>query len=493
MRLRCRILALLLTVVLVSSCAGRVYGQAQMLLPYHDRLFQATWVNPAARPTKRFSIGLPVLSSVEAGVVNNGFTLYGISSFEDTVLYINAPKLEKSLFRNNHIYGEFETDLLHFRMAWQEYYFWIGLRARAVVSILYNRDLVSLVTGGNKRFVGKPMQLSRMALDARIYQELTFGASRMEEDMAYGGRVSFLAGVAAAHSDISNFTLTVDDNSGDLFAHHLLAKGRLYTSSFPKDQDGYPDLGRFDDADYLKSRNWFNFKNPGLALAGGFSYRLLDDLELSASLTDVGLIYWSDSLSTYKAKQDEAVVDVLVDDIHQVLETRTFSFDSLTNKLSNMAVLDSTKLRKGEPFLTWLSPKVYLMARYKLWEQSTVGASFSGTLNQRYFYPALTLSFQQDYSDWLSVQATWSYNQRSFLNFGLAVLVTPSPIQFYVITDNLLAFMAPTISRATNARVGLNIAFDSFSLFHSISENSSRRNASRCPAYGNIYQPSYKR
>lgn len=464
-----------------------------MLLPYHDRLFQATWANPAARPTKRFSFGLPIIASVEAGLINNGFTLQRVSSYEDSILYIDAKKLEKSLFQNNHLYLEAETDPLHFRMAWSDFYFWIALRTRAEVALRYSRDIVSLIANGNKSFVGKPMKLSKMAFDARIYQELTLGASRIDENMAYGARISLLAGVAAAHSSIKELSLSIDDNQGNLFAHHLIAQGRIHSSNCPSDRNGLPDLAQLAEPEYLKKLNWFNLKNPGCALAGAFSYKLLENLELSAAITDLGLIYWSDRLTTYKAKQDEVVVDVLIDDIQKAFKTKKFNLDSLTRELRNMATLDTAKLQHGETFLTWLNPKIYLLARYKLWQHSTLGACIAGTLNQNYFYPALSLSFQQDYSQWLSVQVAWSYNQRSFLNLGLALLITPGPIQLYAITDNLVAFFAPHISRATNLRVGLNLAFNSFSLFHSISENSSRRNASRCPAYGNIYQPSYKR
>ena len=55
--------------------SGVVHGQSQMVLPYVDQIFQSTWENPAVRPMHRFSIGLPVLSSVEAGLIQNGFAL----------------------------------------------------------------------------------------------------------------------------------------------------------------------------------------------------------------------------------------------------------------------------------------------------------------------------------------------------------------------------------------------------------------------------------
>ena len=54
-------------------------AQTQMLLPYNDLAFQSSWANAAVRPMHRFSIGLPVISSLEAGVINNAFSLRDIS------------------------------------------------------------------------------------------------------------------------------------------------------------------------------------------------------------------------------------------------------------------------------------------------------------------------------------------------------------------------------------------------------------------------------
>ena len=72
----------------------------------------------------------------------------------------------------------------------------------------------------------------------------------------------------------------------------------------------------------------------------------------------------------------------------------------------------------------------------------------------------------QGVSDIFQIQASWSYNQYSALNFGAGLVVCPGPVQLYVVTDNFLAFINPKLAKATNVRLGVNLVFERLNRNH---------------------------
>ena len=60
---------------------------------------------------------------------------------------------------------------------------------------------------------------------------------------------------------------------------------------------------------------------------------------------------------------------------------------------------------------------------------------------------------------WLSLGAMYSVNDRSAANLGFHLAVTPGPVQFYFLSDNLLNAFTLKSSSAANLRAGLAMAF----------------------------------
>ena len=158
--------------LIVALCCTQVMGvraQSQMLLPYNDFVFQSRWENPAVRPMHRFSVGLPILSSIEAGMINNGFKLSDVSEKDGEWLNVDLAQGSDALRggRAYQQYAEAQIDLLHFRMKWRDYFFWLGARNVTTQTFGYGRDLFDLVYRGNGAFVGKELTLNKATLDVK--------------------------------------------------------------------------------------------------------------------------------------------------------------------------------------------------------------------------------------------------------------------------------------------------------------------------------------
>lgn len=454
----------LLIAVLCIMAPRAVRAQSQLLLPYNDILFQSTWENPAVRPMHRFSAALLVLPSFELGLINNGFQLNGISEVKDKTLVLDLEKLVDGLKpgRGYQQYLEFQLEILHFRMKWRDWNFWLGMRNITNETFVYNQDMLKLLVNGNGPYVGKSIMLTNAMVDVKNYHEITLGVSKeIGKKWVVGGRVSFLSGLGSGRAVFDKFKIAVSGEPSTLYAHNLEASGQMQMAS----------IDRFMDAEKLKDpKTWFNPKNLGFALAGGVSYKLLPRLNLSLSFSDIGMISWKDSVSGYKLQDTKVDVPTLAEGSLEIFKNMDFS-GRAQNKLDSIKGAFLVEKTQSGGYTQWLSPKFHFLATYDLARQTVVGASFSGIYHQKQFYPSATVSFMQGVSDWFQVQVSWSYNQYSALNVGAGIVLCPGPVQLYLLTDNALAFALPQLSRATNLRMGMNLVFGRLNRHHMLTHD----------------------
>lgn len=451
---------LLLLATLQCIAVGHGHGQSQMLLPYNQSIFQASWENPAARPLHRFSIGLPVLSSLELGVVNNGFTLKRTTEFREGKLYVLPTALldEASRHKRNQQYVEMGIDLLHFRMAWRDWFFWVGARHVTSQSFLYSKEFIELAVLGNNAFVGETLDLSHVRLNVSMYNEVSFGFSQVHEAWTWGARASFLMGMVNAHVVPNKVTVSISNDPEKLFAHTLEIDAVGHTAGIPVNDKNYPDINQLTSADYWKSMKYINVGNPGFALAGGVSYRPEERTNLTLSFSDVGMLFWGDNIAEYSVTKAPTTFEGLTD-FHRILRYGVLDWGTLSRETLNKLKPKPEVAEGAKRYRTWLSPKMHLMATYDLARQTTAGFSFSAILHSGQFYPSATMSLQQGFSNLFAGQIAISYNQRSIMNFGASLVFTPGPFQLYAVCDNVYGLIKPKDLNAANVRVGLNLVF----------------------------------
>lgn len=439
----------------------RSFGQAQMNLPLIDPVFQSTWENPAVRPMHRYSLGLPVLSSLETGLISNGFTFRKVTEERDGKLVIIPEKLETQLSKRptSHLYSEAEIDLLHFRFNIYDWFIWFGARNVMRQNLTYDRTFIQFLTRGNQPGVldGDGLQLNNLDLDLKEYTEVSLGFSKVAENWTAGFRASYLSGVANIHTINKGLVMKQSLEAADLYAATVEGDVALRMSGVPVDSTGTPSMKELVTPEYLKSKKWFGFSNPGAAVAIGASYSPIRGLNIALSASDLGMIYWTDDLSHTKLKDGKSGTFRGIVGVKKYWKEGTIDFSDY--KLSSFFQRDSAGALDPKPYITWLSPKCHVMLTYDVARQTRLGLSFSGVYDMHTFHPSATFMVQQSYSSWFLAQVLISYNQRSFLNVGGALVLTPRPVQFYIATDNLLGLISPTRMRATNVRLGINFVW----------------------------------
>lgn len=424
-------------------------GQSELIFPLFHDVFQSSYLTPTVRPEHTISIGLPGISSVYFQGIHNGFVPNAVSYWANDTLWLSPKNLLNELSDRNMLHADLNVDLFHLRIRVYNWDFWLGIRQRHNFDFFYPKDLFSLVVQGNASHVGKTFDFSNLGLNVNLHREYTLGVASEYERWVFGGRVSLLQGLSNLYFNPNSLYLSIEDEN---FAHTGGLDATLYSSGIPLDSD------RMLNSEVLNELGWVTdyftrFRNPGVALSLGASYKFDQRTTFSFSVSDLGFIHWSDSTLNYNVKGETSFTGF--DAFSDLINQGELNMDSLFN-----ALLDNFSDEEFvEAYNVWLPTKFYLSANYQLASRTHVGIQFYGVIN-RNFYPGVSLGVTQGLGRIVQLTAMGSYNQRTLTNFGFGLMLNPGPIQLYLIADNIYTPLKdPLTFTNLNVRVGLNLVF----------------------------------
>jgi hypothetical protein len=120
--------------------------------------------------------------------------------------------------------------------------------------------------------------------------------------------------------------------------------------------------------------------------------------------------------------------------------------------LSNQFRFKATK--KG--FITFLNPRIYFGGTYPVHKQVKVGALVRTELYPGRPILGTTLSATGFTKKGSNLSVSYSVLNGSFLNLGLGAGFTNDKFQFFILSDNIIAFFKPETTRNVNLRFGFN-------------------------------------
>ncbi len=418
-----------------------LHGQQNQQLFHMHYLGESNFLNPAVQSECKWFIGIPVLSSVHINYTNSGFSYKQlVRNTSESTYSLNIDKVVNRLGWRTRIGTEFHTTLFALGYKRDDYYFAFSIIEKNNIPLTFPKDLFSLGWEGNSFFEGESARLKGTSAYAMHYREYALGISKQNRDgnfIGLKGKLLFgKLNLAVPKSDISLYT---DENTFDLT---LDGEMRINMSApiIFEHANGQMTSSYYDESVNIMQLV-FNRKNWGLAFDAGFIYEWNENVTLSGSILDLGFIRWRSNLNNISAEEYYTYQGILVDSgnvFESILDSVNFEF---TN----------------EPYTTMLPIKMYLGAEYHVSDKLEARALVSGIAYRTKFCPALTLS--ADYNPFGHVHLIGSYSVmcRSFKNLGLGFSLGRNPLQFYVISDNVLGLIWPLSARNINLRFGLNI------------------------------------
>jgi hypothetical protein len=430
---------------------------------------QASLVNPGADVSYKFYFGVPALSGVSANLGSSSFSAYDLFAndgidFNDKVRRVVGKSSNKDRAQVNE---QLELFSGGFRVGGIDSKSYISFGAYQELDFLmyFPKDMAILALEGNRDYIGKSFHLSDFNLRAEVLAVLHVGFhKKLSEKLVLGGR-------AKVYSSGANVSST--QNSGYIYTGQSTRTPNLYTQIIDSDLElKSSGLARFTKDDYEGSipkdiaHNTFFNGSLGLGLDAGFTYYLKENLQLTASVVDLGFIKHSKDIETltYKGKYQYEGVNPSFDDNDEPENV----FDDFEK-----AIPRDTLYHK---YTTWRPVKWYSSMEYSFGEsRSDDACNCKGSVKKRYLnafggqvfvmslpkqpYMALTAFYKRSIFEKLEVKATYTFDRFSNKNIGLGFSGTVGKVNLYALVDNILEYRDVSKANSLAFQFGLNFIF----------------------------------
>ena len=457
-------------------------------------------LNPALTPTKGY-FNLPVIGAVNATV---GSTSLGyqdiIDIIDDGDDFYTKPDFMNRLKDNNKLNVNFSTEILS--AGWYKgKNFWsfnIGLRTDIGANLTKNMfSFLNQMETIEDNWRNSNYDISGQQLNINAYTEIGLGLSRqINSRLTVGARVKALLGIGNMELKLNRVAMSanlpsdqqINQWSSESYWNSMTPSQAAQAAQELKDKfNNYHanltvgaelkssfkglELQEEEGKDYVTD---FDFDSGKLGIAGygfgidlGASYKILDNLTVSASVLDLGFISWSKSStkiasanpdpidikgSTYANMVDPNNPNTVMNAVNQLQNDAQGYMDRVTNgdvldyDMLQLEVSDAKESRKSR-----LASTLVLGAEYGFFNNKLAVGVLSTT---RFVQPdALTeLTFSANYrpKSWFNVALSYSVIQSAGKSFGLGLKLGP----LFVGTDYM--FLGKN-SNSVNGFVGVSI------------------------------------
>ncbi len=428
------------------------YGQNEGTLTFMNSLPQTNDNNPAAIPKYSFSFSLPA-TSVMAFYSNNGFSYNDmISRQSDGTVNADLTKLASKLKPKNYITQSLGIDLFRLGLRLhKQFYLTLSAQAKTYNRVMLPKDLLSIFINGNApSSSGSGVTTLSFAPQVELltYLQTAIGiAYSPNEAFTLGIRAKYLKGLENVTTQNANFNLTTDNTT---YAMTATAGMDVRTSGiYNFTQSGYT----FKANDYLK--------NNGLAFDIGATYKVTPQFTLAASILDVGSIKWTNNTYGYSLDPSKAKYSFQGLDLNQIIKTNNTYLQAQSDSIQNKFKVQQSPIGS---YSSAIPTHLYVNGTYSLNRQLTLAAVLFSEIFKGRVANGITLGANKHFGRILSLAGSYTVSNNSYNNIGAGFSLNLTPIQFFMVGDNLLRIPLAgkdinTFANSTqffNVRAGMN-------------------------------------
>ena len=256
---------------------------------FMEKMTKRNQLNPALKTENNY-VSIPSIGNLYLGVNSNlglGIFLYPRDNKLVTFLHESVPADEflNKLTPNNTIELDLGIDLISFG-----FWAWGGqntfnLALKSNTGAYLPREIFEFLKTGQEATGVTRYDMSNITATTSNYLELALGHARdITDKLSAGAKIKVLIGAAHAEARIDRMDITMSQDEWMIKqAGHLQATSLLELTTDPETGEvtGY-DFG-----------NHFGVAGFGLGFDLGATYEIIDNLTLSAALTDIGFMRWN--------------------------------------------------------------------------------------------------------------------------------------------------------------------------------------------------------
>ena len=440
--------------LLLSMPAAATFAQQEMMLNAVPNLWHSnTATNPAFFPEKKHTvIGLPAfgIDASHSGDVTykDIFRKDGDRNIVDFGNAISKLDPENDLEFDQRI----ETVSFGFRSPNEKWGFQVGHAIAFSGVITYPKALPELLWNGNASYIRHTAEIGVQA-DVADWHEWSVGVMHEVGPLQLGARAKLLTGISALRTDDNRHSMSIYTDP-DIYQLTLKTDYAFYSSSIISAIDT-SDLGFDITLDALGNK--LRSKNNGLAFDLGGVLQLGDRLTLNASVINLGgAIHFKNNARYFQSKAEYQYTGSVIPGEDIINGSDDIDFDTKLDTLNDIFRFTQTP---SEALEAQTPLRIYAGGTFELTKHWSVGLTVFHQKKDRKSNSAVGANVRWLPLRWLSLGAMYSVNDHSAANLGFHLAVTPGPVQFYFLSDNLLNAFTLKSSSAANLRAGMALAF----------------------------------
>jgi hypothetical protein len=431
---------------------------------------QAIHTNPALFYKCRTYIELPVISSFRYSYGNSGFGYhdalhYGTGTQRDSII-IDIDNLDKKLKKRNYIRNDYSINILGAGFRIKDYYVHFNISNHGETRVGIPGDLAALKDGNwdSSKEVPRDIDLGGLGVNAIDYTQIAIGVSKkIEEGFSVGLTAKYLMGAANLTTRRSELDIRTQ---ADPIVLDVSSRYKIY-AAFPVDitysTQGIVETVNFDNSLDDPVGDFILNKNRGFALDAGVLYDYSEYITLSASIIDLGFIRWKSNINRFESEGSFTF---------QGFNLLQYSTGTDETELFQ-ALLDSIQdswqfINSNAPYISFLTPKIYLGGLYKLNQKIAFGALLRTEIFDFRPHFALTLSANFNPVKFFSGTVSYSIMNNKLYQLGFGFSVGRPGAQLFFVSDHIpvrfvrevnTGALFPYNARTVNFRIGVNIIF----------------------------------
>lgn len=426
-----------------------------------ESLPQSADLNPAKKHQETFHMNFPAFFMAGQTSMNAslpGFSFSDLATSDGTsTATISLSGLLEGIKDNNYLNMSFQKNFLNYGWIKGKNYWTFGIGTSFNADVSYNKNFMEILVNGpgaDDFLTGEPVSLDGTRWDVTVFQEYGVGFSRNVNDkLRLGGKLRLLSGAMNFKGSLDGVSITTAEDLTSL----TIASAITTQSASPLLYDEVVTAG--DTSSVLNAEETQSnltsgltgFSNVGVALDFGGSYQVNDQITAFASVRDFGMIKWgSGKKSTNKANATFSFEGFTVAQLQD-----SIFFDRFTDSIADILKLEKTE----ESYTTYLPTRFFIGGEYKFNKQLSANALYAGKLANGMLINTVVAGFGWMPNKAFEARVSYTIQNGSYDNVGLAAVLSLGAWQLYFITNNILGFNGVDYAKNLNASFGSNLTF----------------------------------
>lgn len=416
-----------------------------------DELPSANVINPAFHPNYKAYINLPLISTLYMGF-ESPFSFNDLTGEWEggDSLYIDRESVLNNLKDQNYFSFELYNELGRVGVNFGKHYLHASIAKIFSTKFSFDSDFAELIFYGNAspKFFGNRVEINGTGLNSTSYHEFALGYSfTINKILTIGTRLKYLNGAFNIWSERASFQLYTDSEPN--YATTASLDILLHSSS---------TISSFDNmVDQVINYKWFDLSdNHGVGIDLGLQFHPNEKLNISASVTDIGRIYWQENVRNFESENPGVDFTFNGFDIKELING-----GSVTDSINVLdTIVDHFQLvENDDPYISHLNPKIYLGSTWSFNKNNDLGILVRMDLAENKVQPSLTLNYLHRFGKVLSVYGNYSFLANSYNNLGFGFVAKVGPVQLYLLNDIAYSLAQPGDAKNYNFHFGINFLF----------------------------------